>query len=168
MNARPCLYPSSLLSPFTFTLHSSSSLPESLTSLAQLIQLSVAPVFLLTGVAGMLSVMANRLARIIERSRVLESQSVAGVADAFVLNEMHILRRRMVMINRAIALCTYSALLVASVIAAIFLGALFEFHLAPVVAGAFVIAMLFLVGGLISFLAEVHLSTRFMRASSRV
>lgn len=47
--------------------------PESgLTEIAHVIQLAVAPVFLLTGVAGILSVLTNRLARIIDRARVLE------------------------------------------------------------------------------------------------
>ena len=38
------------------------------------IQLAVAPVFLLTAVAGMIGSVAGRLARIIDRARVLESR----------------------------------------------------------------------------------------------
>jgi hypothetical protein len=143
-------------------------MPESLSVLAQLIQLSVAPVFLMTGIAGILSVMTQRLARVIDRTRaldviVLESEE----ADALVHQELRTLRGRMRMINRAISLCTFSALLVASVIALLFLGALFGYHLAPIVAGAFVVAMLLLIGGLLNFLGEVHLATRFMRVSAR-
>ena len=36
------------------------------------IQLAIAPVFLLTGIAGLLAVIANRLGRIIDRARSLE------------------------------------------------------------------------------------------------
>ena len=43
-----------------------------LTGIAHAIQLAIAPVFLLTGIASLLGVMANRLARVIDRGRVLE------------------------------------------------------------------------------------------------
>ena len=45
---------------------------ESLPGISQAIQLAIAPVFLLTGLAGLLGVMANRLARVIDRGRWLE------------------------------------------------------------------------------------------------
>ncbi|MBW3630965.1 MAG: DUF2721 domain-containing protein, partial [Gemmatimonadetes bacterium] len=128
---------------------------------------SVAPVFLLTGIAGLLSVMTHRLARVIDRTRLLESLlAKAAAREEPLVSELRTLRARMHMINRAVSLCTFSALLVASVIASLFLGALFGFHFAPAVAGAFVIAMLLLIGGLINFLWEVHLATRFMRTDA--
>jgi hypothetical protein len=143
-------------------------MPDSLSELVQLIQLSVAPVFLLTGVAGFLSVMTQRLARVIDRTRALEAAATeASVPDPRANAELRTLRGRMNLINRAISLCTISALLVASVIASIFLGALFGFHLAPVVAGTFVVAMLLLIGGLVNFLGEVHLATRFVRTDAQ-
>ena len=137
-------------------------MPDSLFELSELIQTSVAPVFLLTGIAGLLSVMTHRLARIIDRTRVLEEDRPEGV-NPFGNDELTVLKARMHVIGRAIALLTYSALLVASVIGLLFLGALLGYHLAPVVAVAFVIAMLLLIGGLMSFLGEVHLSIRQMR-----
>jgi hypothetical protein len=139
-------------------------MPDSFSTLSQLIQLSIAPVFLLTGIAGILSVMAQRLARVIDRTRALDAAVASGRLDAATLEELRTLRRRMDLINRAIGLCTYSALMVASVIASLFLGALLGFHFAPVVALAFVGAMLLLIGGLICFLREVHLATRFFRS----
>ena len=84
-----------------------------------------------------------------------------------VAGELRTLHHRIHLINLAISLCTFSALLVASVIASLFLGALLHFHYVPTVALAFVAAMLLLIGGLISFLREVRLATRFMRASWR-
>ena len=143
-------------------------MPYSLADLAQLIQLAVAPVFLLTGIAGMLSVMTQRLARVIDRTRHLEERGKElGLDEKLVAEELRTLRLRMHTINRAVALCTYSALLVAAVIASLFLGALFGFHVAPLIAGAFVLAMLLMIGGLINFLAEVHIATRFMRVVAR-
>ena len=43
-------------------------------SLSQLIEFAVAPVFLLTGIAGFLNVMSSRLGRISDRVRVAERQ----------------------------------------------------------------------------------------------
>ena len=48
-----------------------------LTGIAHAIQLAIAPVFLLTGIASLLGVMANRLARVIDRGRVLEQSWIA-------------------------------------------------------------------------------------------
>jgi len=41
-------------------------------AISHAIQLAIAPVFLLTGIAGLLGVMANRLARVIDRARMFE------------------------------------------------------------------------------------------------
>lgn len=47
---------------------------QDVSPLAEAIQLSVAPVFLLTGVAGMLNALGTRLARVIDRARILEDR----------------------------------------------------------------------------------------------
>jgi len=48
------------------------------------IQLALAPVFLLTGIAGLLSVMAGRLARIIDRARAFTEGRVPAAAALLV------------------------------------------------------------------------------------
>ena len=42
--------------------------------IAQVIQLAIAPVFLLTAVGTIIGVLSNRLARIVDRTRVLEDR----------------------------------------------------------------------------------------------
>ena len=49
------------------------------TTIAHAIQLAVAPVFLLTGVASILSVLTNRLSRIIDRSRFLHRNLLSAI-----------------------------------------------------------------------------------------
>ena len=145
--------------------------------LAHAIQLAVAPVFLLSGIAALLNVLTSRLARIIDRARTLErgvpspeapaasgAPTMPAAPDAGAAHaELVVLRARTHLINRAIGLCTYSALLVAGVVAALFLGSFVRVGLSAAVAVAFVAAMLALIGGLVSFLREVHLSTRWLR-----
>ena len=141
-----------------------------LSGLAHTIQLSVAPVFLLTGVGSFLNVLASRLARIIDRTRVLEG--VPGAPDApaasgAVVEELRVLRRRIALMNRAIGMCTYSALLVAGTVATLFVGAFLRLDISPLVAVAFIASMISLIGGLTSFLSEVHLATRHLRQQAR-
>ena len=139
-----------------------------LAGLAHAIQLAVAPVFLLSGIAGLLGVLTNRLARVIDRSRTLESVLPSASIDvARRTTELRVLRTRVQYINRAITLCTYSALLIAGTVAAMFVGAVAEADLTIAVAAAVVLAMLALIAGLTSFLGEIHVATRHYRADAR-
>lgn len=141
-------------------------MPEStaIVEIAHIIELSVAPVFMLTGIGALLGVMTNRLARIIDRSRVLEVQEVADTAGRDLIEaELHALSRRGRYVNRAITLCTFTALLISSVIAILFLGAFVSFNAAVAVAFLFVTAMLTLIIALIYFLKEILLATSSIR-----
>lgn len=135
--------------------------PSTLDGLAHAIQLAVAPVFLLSGIAALLAVLTNRLARIIDRLRSLPADDDASAREAAILGA------RIRSINRAITFCTYGALLVAGVVATMFVGVVFGVDLTAVVATAFVLAMGALIAGLTSFLAEIHLTTRQWRAELR-
>jgi hypothetical protein len=140
--------------------------PETpIAGLAHAIQLAVAPVFLLSGIAALLGVLTNRLARVIDRSRHLEELPFSDeqATGARVAAELRVLRIRVQHINRAITLCTYAALLVAGVVGTLFVGAVAAMDLTRVIAAAFVLAMLALVAGLSSFLREIHVATRYYR-----
>jgi hypothetical protein len=136
---------------------------DPLSGLAHTIQLAVAPVFLFSGIGSILGVLTNRLARIIDRTRVLEAVPAGDARTEGWRAELRALRARARLINRAIGLCTYSALLVAAVVAAIFLGAVARIDLTVAVVVAFVAATLALIVGLVHFLGEVHLATAQMR-----
>jgi hypothetical protein len=130
-------------------------------SLAQVIQLSVAPVFLLAGVGATLNVLANRIARIIDRARPMEERIAAAEGD--VARELHerlkVLSRRATLINRAIGLCVLSGLLVSLVVAALFVTSALQIDLAAPIAVAFVMALLSLAASLLMFLREVFIAT---------
>jgi hypothetical protein len=131
-----------------------------ITNIAHVIQLAVAPVFLLTGVGAILSVLVNRLGRVVDRFRVLESiQPTAGdTANASVAAEMEVLKRRARMVHWAIGFCTSSALLVCMVIATLFVGSITEIETPGIIATLFIAAMLALVVGLLFFLREIALA----------
>jgi hypothetical protein len=138
-------------------------------SLAHAIQFAIAPVFLLSGIAALLGVLTTRLARIIDRSRRLEeSPTPAEIADSErSTDELWVLRDRAELINRAITLCTYAALLVAGVVGTLFVGAIAEMALTWVISTAFVLAMVALIAGLTAFLREIHIATRHYREHVR-
>jgi len=136
-----------------------------ITGIAHVIQLAVAPVFLLTGVGALLSVMTNRLARVIDRARVLEAQ-FAGFdqnARAAATAELGVLARRARLASWAINFCTFAALLVCSVVATLFIDTFLGTNLKWLVGALFVTAMVALIGGLVSFLREVYFATHTLR-----
>ena len=104
-------------------------------AVAHVIQLAVAPVFLLSGVGAMLSVLTNRLGRIIDRARALEDLYPSAGAERRPQMELDLrtLARRARLINQAISLCTTCALLVCAVIAALFTGAFLQADLSALV-----------------------------------
>lgn len=134
-------------------------------SIGHVIQLSVAPVFLLTGVGAMLGVLSNRLARTVDRARTLEGR-YAGAAAAeqdSLHRELEVQARRARMIYLAMALCALCALLICSVIVALFVSAFVQVSVALLIAALFVAAMLAFIGALLVFLREVHLATTNLR-----
>ena len=137
--------------------------------LGHAIQLAIAPVFLLSGIGALLGVLTQRLARIIDRSRRLEeAPTAAELADGeLAADELRVLRVRVELVNRAITLCTYAALMVAGVVATLFVGAIAGFGLTWLISTAFVLAMVALIAGLSSFLREIHVATRHYREHVR-
>lgn len=132
--------------------------------IGQIIQLAIAPVFLLTGVGTNLAVLTSRLARIIDRSRVLEERILGNPTDehADARHELVTLYQRGKLINRAITLSTACALLVCVVIAALFLGVAMSVDLSTFIAVCFVLGMFSLIGSFVYLLREIFIATQFM------
>ena len=132
---------------------------------AHAIQLALAPVFLLTGIAGILNVMAGRLARIIDRGRQLTEHPAPQHLQLAAKLELELqgLERRRHLASAAITASTLSALLVCTVIAALFMEVLIQVELRWLVGALFTGSTLTLVVGLAYFLREVHLATQTVR-----
>lgn len=132
---------------------------------AHAIQLAVAPVFLLTAIATTFNVLASRLARAVDRARIMEAQlrDPDFKEAAEVRERLRIVSIRTRLINKAIALCVVSALLVALVVVSLFVSSLLEIQVALPVAVTFIVAMLSLAAALIYFLREVFVATAGLR-----
>ena len=134
-------------------------------AIAHVIQLSVAPVFLLSGVSAMLGVLSNRLGRIIDRARGLESRlpNESAEAQERLHGQLAILASRARLASHAISLCTICALLICAVVIALFLGAFFGTDVSNAIGVIFIAALTALAGGLVTFLREIYLATRNLR-----
>jgi len=138
---------------------------ESMPVIAHAIQLAIAPVFLLTGIAALLGVMATRLARIIDRARSYEQiwEELDAQARAAARGELANLERRRHLASWAINFCTSAALLVCIVIATLFIEAFFNADLKWLAGVLFIGVMIALIGGLSCFLREVYVATHTVR-----
>ena len=137
----------------------------SVPDIAQIIQLAIAPVFLLVGISGLLNVITNRLARIVNRVRALEDDvpNADEPRRRDEIGELAVLARRMTICQWAIASCTFSAMLVCVMVMALFIAGIRALDFEAVVAFLFVAVMAALTLGLILFLWEVSISTRVVR-----
>jgi hypothetical protein len=133
-----------------------------ISDIGHVIQLAIAPVFLLTGVATKLAVLTNRLARIIDRTRVLEDR-LKDVSNTEYASELETLWVRSHLINTAITSSTACGLMVCLVIVLLFLGDTTGLRLDQYIAGLFVFAMLGLISSFVYFLREILIASRFMR-----
>ena len=125
--------------------------------IAHLVQMSVAPVFLLTGVGAVLSVLTTRLARVIDRGRQLDLWVAEGHDASWHEHELKKLAKRNFLINSAITLATVSAFFVCSVILVIFASQVFPSQavFGDVITTCFILAMLCLMLSLALFLGEI-------------
>lgn len=143
--------------------------PININDVPQAIQLALGPAFLLTAIAGLLNVMASRLARIIDRGRSLTegARPTEPRIHAAIEQEIGSLELRRRLAGSAITACTIAALLVCMIISALFLEVMISFPLGWLIGILFTAATWALVVGLAMFVREVRLSARTVRIPVR-
>ncbi|MFN8574727.1 MAG: DUF2721 domain-containing protein [Gemmatimonadaceae bacterium] len=145
-------------------------LTSGISDIAHSIQLAVAPVFLLTGVATTLTVLTNRLARIIDRARYLEGvlAGTATLTPAEVREELQVLSRRARLVHRAITMATSCALLICLVIVTLFVGVAMNRDATLLIVVLFVLALAAFIAGLLLFLLEIRAATGSLHFDARL
>jgi len=142
-----------------------------ITTISTLIQLSVAPVFLIAGVAGLLNVFTSRLTRTIDKLEMIDSQinyheekqDACEKETEFLMKRRGFLIMRMQNTNLAIFFGTATGLMIALVIIGVFLSSLLSFNSEIFISVSFILAMCFLVVSLILFLREIYFTTLFIK-----
>jgi MFS family permease len=128
----------------------------SLHELIPVLQTSIGPVILISGVGLLLLSMSNRFTHLLDRGRQLAADVRSGHLDA--RRQLDILGRRARLVRLSIALATLSLLLAASLIIVIFVTAWMRLESAYVLAGLFIACLLALIGSILAFLEDVNLS----------
>ncbi|TWT79414.1 hypothetical protein CA13_08140 [Planctomycetes bacterium CA13] len=131
-----------------------------LTELVPILQLSIGPVILVSGVGLILLSMTNRIGRVIDRSRQLvKTLRVDPDADRdIVLDQLRIFSRRAKIIRAGVAFGVFSVLLAALLVIGLFVGAYFHFDFVGLIAGDFILCMVCLIACLVLFLVDINLS----------
>ena len=142
----------------------------SVRAVAQVIQVAIAPVFLLSGICTFLNVCVTRVSRTVDRSRVIEPLLLQskGTEHRHLRAEMQTLDQRLSLINRSIFLSVLSAVLICVVVALLFAATLFEPNFGRAIALLFIASMLAIGVAFAVFLAETRVATRSMRVRPEI
>lgn len=142
-------------------------------TVAHSIQLAVAPVFMLTAIAAMIGALATRLARIIDRGRVLEDrlddpEKLAKTNEQHIQDELQQLRRRGRVVNAAMSLLTLAATLICATVLEIFLVETTNARTLSLVPWTFMSGVVCFVFALLCFLLETLMAGRSLNFGKRL
>src|SRR6476620_7272974 len=142
----------------------------SVSTVAEIVRLALAPVFLLSGIGAFLNVLAARLSRIVDRSREIEPRLLSSRGDEHDrwIADLKVLDRRMSLINWATGLSVTSAVLTCLVVVLLFGANLTRTHLGNAIALLFMASMLTIGGGFAIFLIETTVAARAVRIRSEL
>ena len=153
-------------------MDTSSILPHTpdLRYLAQIIQLAVAPVFLLAGLGAFLNVCAGRLARIVDRMRTLEPRILGSRGEEHdrLLGEVRLLDRRSRVVSTAIFTTVLAAVLISLVVVLLFMAFLTGYRYGTAIALLFIAAMICTGLGFAIFLHETRLGIRSIQVRAHI
>jgi hypothetical protein len=142
----------------------------SVTAVADVVRIAVAPVFLLSGIGAFLNVCANRLSRIVDRSRQIEPlllESRDTEHDRW-LREIQVVDRRMNLVSWAISLSVLSAVMICLVVSLLFAASLTRVHVGTAIALLFIASMIAIGAAFAVFLVETRLGSRSVRVRSEL
>ncbi len=136
-----------------------------LQQLIPVIQTSVGPVILISGIGLLLLSMTNRLGRIIDRSRLLVEAlpKVAATEKKHLTAQLAVLYQRAKLIRLVIILSTTSVLLAGLLVISLFFSALLQLESAFFVVLCFILCMAALIASLLLFLVELQMSLHALR-----
>ena len=133
--------------------------------IVQTIQLALTPVFMLVAIGNIMNILSTRLARIVDRSRVLQQlhADTDGPEHDAAVREIRLVARRIHLIGRAILLLVSAGLCVGVTVVLLFIEDMAGVDLKPLVSIIFVASLALLIGALLLFLRETREATAALR-----
>jgi len=137
----------------------------SVSQLIPILQTSIGPAILISGIGLLLLTMTNRLGRVVDRARTLSAglPNTKGGGRAKIMEQIQILWRRTHLIRLAIILASLSALLSSILIIVLFVSTLWKIEIAWIIALLFIISMGCFMGSLMVFIYDVNQSLMALR-----
>ncbi len=131
----------------------------------ELIQLALAPVFLIVGIGQILNVATGRVARIIDRARWFDEQKRLNnmILDVQATQEIVLLGKRMRFVNWGITFLTGAAVVVCLDVILLIANGLVKYNFDQIILTLFIVSMTLMTGGLASFFIEVSLATASLK-----
>ena len=129
-------------------------------SLLPIIQLSITPVILISGLGGLMIALTNRMARIVDRTRNLCGlvRNASGEDKAQLSEQLEVMWRRANLTRWAVTCAAASMFVACLLICGIFLSALFGREFSGLLLGLFTLSLGFLIGSLVLFLRDLFIS----------
>jgi len=130
-----------------------------------IIQLAITPVILISGVGALMLTLTNRMARIVDRTRVLavQVQAAAGDDRRHLENQLTIMWRRAKLIRMAVTFAGLSMLVACVLVIAIFSAALLETDFTGSLKVLFTASILLLIAALAAFLRDIYVSLHALK-----
>lgn len=134
--------------------------------LVPILQVSIAPVILISGVGLLLLTLTNRFGRMLDRARLLSKELAAGPAPEAaepLRTQIAILMRRAAILRTSITLGAVTVLLAATLMLLLFVAAWMHLEFAGLIAAVFCLALLCLVGSMLAFIRDMNLAFTAIR-----
>jgi hypothetical protein len=133
--------------------------------IAQTIQSSLTPVFVLVAIGNIMNILSSRLGRIVDRARTLQKLhgDTSGAVHDLVVLEMRQVDQRILLNTQAIRVLVMAGLAIGGTVAVLFLEDMFNVPLDRVAAGVFLVAVALLMWGLWLFLRETQVAALSLR-----
>jgi ABC-type transporter Mla maintaining outer membrane lipid asymmetry permease subunit MlaE len=134
---------------------------QDLEIVVKVLQISLAPAFLLAAIASLLNVYTTRLARIVDRSRELQKllPDTVNEARTKTLSELRMVAKRKKLVRASLLLSILAAVVICLMVGLLFLMGLTSFSRAEIVIGMFAVAMALIAASLVGLLAETGLAS---------
>lgn len=130
-----------------------------LENLTRILQASISPVALISGVGLLILSLTNRFSRVTDRLREMAG-SDSHLAEERTREQIAIFRRRASLLRHSISFAVGSVLVCSILVLALFMVAVMKLQLHGLILWLFALSLVLLVGSLLLFLWDMHLSLR--------
>ncbi|WP_175414843.1 DUF2721 domain-containing protein [Nibricoccus aquaticus] len=136
------------------------AIPADLNEILPLIQLSISPVILISGLGALVISMTNRMGRIVDRSRALAAlvRQAKGAERTHIEHQLEIMFRRARLMRLSMTLVITSIFTSGSLIMLLFVGQVLAVKVANAVLGVFILSVVLMLAGMAAFIRDVYLS----------